>query len=338
MKNRKIKNMLRSSMLLLVCLGLTGCAAGTASKQEKAGDAEEAAVNFLTDMQSGSYEAAMAYMEEGNELLHVLPAAAGESVPEMDEVYRRFCEQMKEMTFSISDEKVELPDTVNVTIRNRDYGGAIRTAMAEALQLQSEQGGDSFADFTSWMGQAVENAPVGEEDTQHITMTKRKDGYYIQHSGYPDQTFLNLLTGGFYEYMDLTMTTCTMEEDGVKYTYYIAAAGDEVISYLVETAEPFDTASLTDEDIAEMKAYYEETAAAQEGVYMGCQIGDGEIVTATGIDFYEASQTAMINAGIVSGKYSGNTTSSYISLNATIQGFESDGMTCETVPQYDTEE
>ena len=45
----------------------------------------------------------------------------------------------------------------------------------------------------------------------------------------------------------------------------------------------------------------------------------------------------MINAGIVSGKYTGNTTSSYLSLQSTIRGFEEDGMTWTTVPVYETD-
>lgn len=42
-------------------------------------------------------------MEEGNELIHVFVALDGESIPELDDVYRRFAEQMSEMTYEIQD-------------------------------------------------------------------------------------------------------------------------------------------------------------------------------------------------------------------------------------------
>ena len=330
-----MRKCLSAVLALVLILSLSGC---SGSKQEAAGSEEEALVHFLTDLQNGDFEMALTYLRPGNQLRRVLPAGAGqESVPEMDEIYRAFCDGLKDMTFTVTVDNTtsQFVEFLEVHAQQRDYDLAIRTAMAEALRSQCEEGGDAFSDMAGWMRQAIADAAPGEAGDAHATMVGKSGDYTLDHRGYPDVAFLNLVTGGFYEYIDCSMTTCTMRKGGNRYTYYLAARGDEVVGYLTEIEESYNPADIPEEDRAAIQAYYAQQADALTGVYAGVHFGEDKVTTVTGIDFNEASQTAMINAGIVSGKYTGNTTNNYLSLRATINGFKEDGMTCTTVPVYE---
>ena len=332
-----MKKLCSGFLCLLFCLSL--CACQTGPGQEKAGSEEEALNNFLSDLQTGDFAMAQTYLYPENRLGWVLKAAAGEeSVPELDEVYRAAAEGWKSLTCSVSvdSETSQYVDFYSVTGQTKDYDAALRSGMAAALQQQAAEGGDAFSNLAGWMKNAIENAEMGETDEAKPSVVKNSSGYSIDHRGYPDVHFLNLITGGFYEYIDMSMTTCTMKQGGVEYTYYLAAMGDEVVGYLQETAEAYDPEQVSPDDIMAYQQYCFEASQGIEGVYTGAHTtGDHRLVTTTAIDFNEASQTAMINAGIVSGRYSGNTTSNYLSLSATIKGFESDGMTCVTVPTFE---
>ncbi len=331
-----LKKLCSLFVCLALCLSLCACEKGT--KQEKAGSEEEALGHFLEDLRSGDYAMAQTYLYPENRLGWVLKAAGGEeSVPELDEVYRAVAAGWKDLTCSVSvdNETSQFVSFYDVTGQTRDYDAALRAGMAAALQEQAETGGAAFSDLAGWMKAAVESAEMGETDEAQPSVVKNSSGYSIDHRGYPDVHFLNLITGGFYEYIDMSMTTCTMKQSGVSYTYYLAAMGDEVVGYLQEVVETYDPADLTEENVTAYQAACAAYAEGMEGVYMGAHVQDGDrLVTSTAIDFNTASQTAMINAGIVSGRYSGNTTSNYLSLSATIKGFESEGMTCVTTPTF----
>ena len=152
---------------------------------------------------------------------------------------------------------------------------------------------------------------MGEEEEAKADYAAKNGGYYLQHRGYPDLEFLNVLTGGFYDYADVTMTVCTYEEEGYSLRYDIAAVGDTIISFLKK--EGIDE-SLVDLSLVE----------------------DGMVFTTFGVDFSAANQTDLVNAGIVSGAYD-TSFAEYLSLSSTISGFESDGIDCVTTPQYEEE-
>ncbi len=330
------KRALLPALLGLLCCLTAGCPQlETGSGQPEDADAYEAAGHFLSALQTGEYETAAAYLEEGNDLLYILPAAqeGEESVPLMNPIYRQFCQQLGEMTYSVSDEDTGLFDTVNVTIGQRDYGAAIRAAMLEALENQAQQGGDGFADLADWMQKGVEQAQPGAEDTHRATLAAKRGGHYLQHRGVPDQKFLNLLTGGFYDYADVSMTPCSsVTPEGHEYRDYIAAAGDRVLACLL--CEYYDGGPQAEEVV---EAYREEFMGAfdsQPGIYQGVRVEEGKVVTSLGIDFEEASQTFLVNIGMVSGKYDSNFSADYLSLRSTIQSFEKSGMACVTVPEY----
>ena len=76
------------ALALALCLTLAGCGGGP--KQAAADTAEEAVINFLTNLQKGEFDQAKTYLEEGNPLLTLLPAAEGGEAPELDGVYQQF--------------------------------------------------------------------------------------------------------------------------------------------------------------------------------------------------------------------------------------------------------
>lgn len=327
----QLKNAGVFTAAILLCLGLAGCKAGGGTK---AANTEEAANIFMTSIQSGDFATTVNYFEDGNELIHVFAAVDGESVPELDDVYRTFADQMSELIFENLGILEDKPYSCNLKITNKDYASSIAQAMDAALQAQVETGGDDFANFAGWLGAGVKNAPMGAADEHNLFLVPTSDGYQIQHTGVSDQIFFNLLTGGFYDYADLTMTTCTLSDDEQESKYYLAAIGDELIASLMTDTIPYDTASMTEDEIAQLESMYEESAEGMEGYWQSVHIGNGTITTSVGINFNTANQNALVDAGFVDGAYKGNALFTHLSLNSSIKGFEDSGMTCVTVPEY----
>ncbi len=318
-----------------LCLTLSGCQSGP--KQASADSAEEATVNFLTNLQNGEFDMAKTYLTEGNPLLYVFPAGEGEAAPELDEVYRQFCEKMKGLTFRVADEGAVGNSMVYIAAQQYDFRSAINNAMLEALQTQCQNGGDAFTNYAEWMSQGIANAEMGEEGTVRAMATKTSGSYEIDHRGYTDHDFMNLITGGFYDYADFQMAVCTGSMDGVDHTYYLAALGDEVIAYVEEISEEDQTGEMTDETIAGLNELYAQSVGQTPGLYMGVYKNGDLVSTCIGIDFQTADQNSLVSSGIVSGEYQGNMADGWLSLSATISGFEKDGMTCVVTPVYETE-
>lgn len=329
------------ALALALCLVLCACGALGAmggAKQEAADSSEEAAIHFLTNLQNGEYDMAKTYMKEGNELLHVLPGEGGESaIPELAEAYSQFCEKMKDLSFQVAEGESSSNSIVFFTARQYDFGSAINAAMLEALQTQCREGGTAFADYAAWMSKGIADAEMGEEQTAHTITSKTNGSYIIQHEGYGDVDFLNMITGGFYDYADLQMAVCTLTEDGEDFNYCVLALGDRVIAYLEQVTET-DTAGEYDEvTLAGIQDYCDQTSELIPGMYMGCYKQGDKVTLSTGIDFETVDQSVLIDAGVVDGRFKGNTTTSYLSLAVTIQGFEAEGMTCVVTPVYEAE-
>lgn len=320
---------------LALCLTLSGC--GSGPKQASADSAEEATVNFLTNLQNGEFDMAKTYLTEGNPLLYVFPAGEGEAVPELDEVYRQFREKLNGLTFRVADEGAVGNSMVYIAAKQYDFRSAINAAMVEALQTQCQNGGDAFTDYAGWMSQGIANAEMGEENTVRAMASKASGHYEIDHRGYTDHDFMNLITGGFYDYADFQMAVCTGSADGADHTYYLAALGDEVIAYIEEISEANQAGELDDETIAELNELYTQSVAQTPGLYMGVYKNGDRVSTCIGIDFQTADQNALVASGVVSGEYQGNMADGWLSLSATISGFEKDGMTCVVTPVYETE-
>lgn len=326
----KMKIRLLSCILLAgLCVGLAACHSDTKDKESSP---TEAMTNFLTYMKSGD-TMANDYLEEGNHLSPVLAAANGESIPEMDEVYRQFLDQMDSLTFEMGEKLAK--NHVMVTVQNKNFGDAILTAMDQAIQTQVLEGGDSFTNFTQWMSAGLTAAELGEQEEFPVVLSERSGAYILSHKSYPDTAFLNGITGGFYDYADTTMTVCTSPEgESSPYSYYLASIGDEVIGCIMVMEEPFDTTGLTPEDIAAAQAAIQDEFAEVEGMYYNIVVNDGSITTTIGINFRTASSFALSDLGFVSGNYN-SMTGGHLSLAQSIDTFEKDGMTCVTTPQYE---
>ena len=274
----------------------------------------------------------MSYLEEGNELIHVLAAMDGESIPEMDKAYQVFCSQFSDMEFTIGDEVENLHGMMYVRVKNRDYGSSIYAAMIEALEKQAAEGGDAYTNVGDWMEKGVSSAQMGEEEEAKADFAAKNGGYYLQHRGYPDLEFMNVLTGGFYDYADVTMTVCTYKEEGYSLRYDIAAIGDTIISFLKK--EGIDESMVDLSMVEQFKQEQEERCAMLPGIYGSVLTEDGMVYTTFGVDFSKANQNDLVNAGIVSGAYD-TSFADYLSLRSTISSFESQGISCATSPQYE---
>ena len=330
----KIKTL--CALILALCLTLAGCGGGP--KQEAADSAEEATVHFLTNLQNGEFEQAKTYLDEGNPLLTVFPVAEGEAAPELDAVYRQFREKMSGLTFRVADEGAVGNSMVYIAATQYDFRSAINDAMLAAMEAQCQGDGDAFADYAGWMSQGIANAAMSEESIVRAMAVDKKGGYIIDHRGYTDHDFMNLFTGGFYDYTDFQMAVCTNTMDSVEHTYYFAALGDQVIACIQEMSEADDSGELDDDTIAGLNEFYAQAAQQTPGMYMGITKDGSQVVTHIGIDFQTADQNALVNSGMVSGSYQGNMSDGKLSLSATISEFEKSGMTCTITPVYGTAE
>lgn len=326
---------IKALFALALCLMLAGCGGGT--KQEAADSAEEATVHFLTNLQNGEFEQARTYLDEENTLLTVFPVAEGEAAPELDAVYQQFREKMTGLTFRVADEGAVGNSMVYIAAAQYDFRSAINEAMLAAMETQCREGGNAFADYAGWLSQGITDASMGEEETVRAMATDKKDGYIIDHRGYTDHDFMNLFTGGFYDYADFQMAVCTNTMDGVEHTYYFAALGDEVIACVQELSEANDGGELDDETVAGLNAFYAQTTQQISGFFMGVTKEGDRVVTHIGIDFQTADQNALVNSGLVSGDYRGNMADGRLSLSATISEFEKEGMTSSVTPVYKAE-
>ena len=241
---------------------------------------------------------------------------------------------MAGLKFHVADEGAVGNGMVYIAAEQYDFGAAINAAMLEAMQAQCQEGGTAFADYAGWLSQGIADAEMGQEETVRAMATENRGSYHVDHRSYTDHDFMNLITGGFYDYADFQMAVCTSSMDGIEYTYYLAGLGDELVACVQEMSEPNENGQLDDEMIAELNEFYIQSAEPVKGYYMGVTSEGSRVVTHVGIDFQTADQKTLVDSGMVSGKFKGNTTTSYLSFSSTINGFQEDGMTCVVTPVY----
>ena len=329
-----MNNCHKIAVLCALVLCLTGCGGGP--KQTAADSAEEATVHFLTDLQNGEFDQAKTYLEEDNPLRTVFPVAEGEPAPELDDVYRQFREKMSGLTFRVADEGAVGNSMVYITAAQYDFRSAINEAMLAAMEKQCREGGDAFTDYAGWLSQGIADAAMGEEETVRAMATEKSGSYIIDHRGYTDHDFMNLFTGGFYDYADFQMAVCASSMDGVDHTYYLAALGDQVVACVEELSEA--AGELDEETVAGLNEFYVQVAQQAQGFYAGVSKEGDRVVTRLGIDFQTADQRTLVNSGVVSGDYQGNMADGWLSLAATVSGFERSGMTSAITPVYEAAE
>jgi len=299
---------------LMLCLTLSGC--GAARKKDLPDD--EVVVNFLTAYQQGDYESLKQYISADNQLNSVFSTLENGDSEGMGAVYRQMHELTKGLTFTAEIvEGRERWGEVLVHVQTNSVIDNISGAMSAAIEDQAENGGSSFRDLPSWLLEGLQTGDkIDEEITVHVG---NRDGNNVMDTN-TNREFFRQITGGFYDYIDTTMTTCT--DEGVEYD--IASRGDDIIG-MVETAEQTEGVdNLTEEDIRQFESSYDVIG----GVVARVQQRDDGVYVGIGVNFDEASSLALKNLGIISDRITAS--GGYISLSSTISSFENDGMTCTT--------
>ena len=92
-----------------------------------------------------------------------------------------------------------------------------------------------------------------------------------------------------------------------------------------------DLSGATDEEVDLLVEETEKQMRGKKGIYGNATAGEGNITTTVGIDFTQTEQADSITMGLIDGSRGYQ---EYLSLKTTIEGFESQGMTCVTSPQY----
>lgn len=310
--------------LVLPAMLLGGCAEQLELAREQLGlpvedkrTDDQIISDFLTAYQEGNFEAMEPYFDEDN-LLHLF-CQGQENGGEMAEVYKKVWELTKDFTFTAEAvEGKEAWGEVTLHLQTNEIVSGIPGAMWSAIQAQTENGDDSFADLPGWLGDALQTGdPIDEELTVYVS--HRSDGDRIDSSACREM--YEQLTGGFYDYIDMTMTTCTAEND----SYYVAAQGDSIVGMVETAVQTEGTEGLTEEDVQA----YEDGFQAMTGVAAKAGLReDGSVELRFGVDFDQASSTALANLGVISDRVTSS--GGYLSLWSTVDSFKADGMTCET--------
>ena len=310
--------------LVLPAMLLGGCAEQLELAREQLGlpvedkrTDDQIISDFLTAYQEGNFEAMEPYFDEDN-LLRLF-CQGQENGGEMAEVYKKVWELTKDFTFTAEAvEGKEAWGEVTLHLQTNEIVSGIPGAMWSAIQAQTENGDDSFADLPGWLGDALQTGdPIDEELTVYVS--HRSDGDRIDSSACREM--YEQLTGGFYDYIDMTMTTCTAEND----SYYVAAQGDSIVGMVETAVQTEGTEGLTEEDVQA----YEDGFQAMTGVAAKAGLReDGSVELRFGVDFDQASSTALANLGVISDRVSSY--GGYLSLWSTIDSFKEGGMTCET--------
>lgn len=220
---------------VLPAMLLGGCAEQLGLPVEDKRTDDQIISDFLTAYQEGNFEAMEPYFDEDN-LLRLF-CQGQENGGEMAEVYKKVWELTKDFTFTAEAvEGKEAWGEVTLHLQSNEIVSGIPDAMWSAIQAQAENGDDSFANLPKWLGDALETGGAIDEELT-VYVSHRSDGDRIDSSACRE--FYEQLTGGFYDYIDMTMTTCTSEND----TYYVAAQGDSIVGMVetaVQTGEPKD--------------------------------------------------------------------------------------------------
>lgn len=303
--------------LVLPAMLLGGCAEQLGLPVEDKRTDDQIISDFLTAYQEGNFEAMEPYFDEDN-LLRLF-CQGQENGGEMAEVYKKVWELTKDFTFTAEAvEGKEAWGEVTLHLQTNEIVSGIPGAMWSAIQAQTENGDDSFADLPGWLGDALQTGdPIDEELTVYVS--HRSDGDRIDSSACREM--YEQLTGGFYDYIDMTMTTCTAEND----SYYVAAQGDSIVGMVETAVQTEGTEGLTEEDVQA----YEDGFQAMTGVAAKAGLReDGSVELRFGVDFDQASSTALANLGVISDRVTSS--GGYLSLWSTVDSFKADGMTCET--------
>ncbi|MDE7321452.1 MAG: hypothetical protein K2N73_01760 [Lachnospiraceae bacterium] len=231
----------------------------------------------------------------------------------MNAVYQRVHELTKDVEVSV--EKTDSYD-VNVTIKTKDASKAIEDAMLAA----AAEGPEAFADMPSWLLKGLDNAVDKELTCTFNSRNPDLKGFSMASN----HKFLEALTAGAYPYLGCTMTTCIDSSDDS--SYYMIANSD-IVHYSTDYYFLYlEGLEYTESDLQELEAEISKELVDSDGIKSGIIRGDNYLAEYMYINYDEASNFTLSQLGLVDS----SDRSADISLEATISGFEDEGMTCET--------
>ncbi len=307
------------SILLAVC---TLCLCACSMPGMPTGESNEAVVTaMITAYQQANYEEFMKYICDDNELQYLVAGVANGDAGEMTEVYKKVHELTKNCEFTVKAvEGKEAWGEVEVTFKSVDVSSCFVSALDWAIQEDTKNGDATFSDMPGWIMEGFEEIEAESfEETFSVNVGCSEGNEKIDTNTCRD--FFKALCGYYYDYIDVTLTTCTSKED----TYVLVSRGDEIIG-MVETYLYAYEDGLTKENCVELLPSLTADYAMMDGIYAEAEAKDDAIHFRLGVDFLFASDVHLYNIGLIDSP----SNAGHLSLASTINGFEKDGMTCET--------
>lgn len=320
------KKILCAMLALTLCLAASGC-----NQTAKRTD-EEILTAFLTAYQSGDAEAAKKYIGDDSPMQDFLGGLNDPDMLQMDELYQAVYKSTKDFTYTITQTQESGVDMMLVTINSKDCVPSIQQAMVQAMETQITTGEPTFDDMTTWLLSGVENATATSEKEVKIISFGSVYGPEVM-DGNSGRELFSAMTGGFFDYIDTTLTLCQGTGDGMTIDTTLVAAGDEILA--TYSREAYDTTNLDATQLQAAGQNFMDTLNPVDGITAyASQTGDTEYSLCYGVDFEQASIVALKNLGVVPQDTPINSSLRYLSLNQTIAGYEASGMTCVTTPDF----
>ena len=308
---KKLKNLLvMAGLATAMTIMVSGCSLLPKSETERT-------QAIIDAYQTGDIETFQSYIADDEKLNYLLEAIDDTDAEGMKAVYQKVYELTKSAEFSVTKTEESGYDNgeyATVTIKTVDFSDALYTAMVEA-GVESKE---AFVDAPTWMMNALNNGGVTVEK-EVMVRTKSNGSLYDGH-----EEFFEVLTGGFYDYIVATMTSCEAN-NGYGDGTYMLSTYDTVRVSLDEYYIPFEGVEYTDDEV---NAVINEFASKYE-VYDGMAAGGNRVEDGIRlymiIDYDEVSMSTLKVLDLVS-----SASGDYIGLKTTINGLESDGYICET--------
>lgn len=306
----KKKNLFVAVMVGAMAFAMSGCSMNEPTDAQRA-------QKVIDAYATGDVKTLKSYISNDDSLNLMLDALDETDASGMKEVYQKVYELTKDAEFVVAEEDKSEDDDgyAEVTIKTVDFTNALMTEMANAAL----EGGDAFADVPTWMMNALNTG--GDPVEKTVKVRTHSNGSLYE--GYNDE-LLDVMTGGFYDYIMTTMTSC-VENNEYQDASYLLAIYDTLHYSLDEYIFPFDGIEYSDEDVEAL--IYELTGEFDDAdgiVAGGTRVEDGVRIYIL-INYDVASTFTLNRLGFIS---SGS--GDKISLSASIDGMESEGVSCVT--------
>lgn len=304
-KSNLTKKFMTVAVILTATFSLAGCA-NTKPAAEQVKDITEA-------YKSGDSETFYKSMEKNDTFDHYFDAVEKKSTSGLGSFYVKLNEKAKDIT--VKPDETDQTFDIPVEISSYDaYDVAIKKMYAAA-----KKGPKAFADMPTWLCAALDDAKATTDSVKFDSRTA--DSSSIRYLFNSNKNFFKNLTFGLSDFMDATMTTCKKDKD----VTCLLAQGDEVLF----SADYYYT-SLKDLGLskAQVKQYRKgiiNEYKKYKNVLTDVTFDGKGITQVVFIDYSTVSSVSLYRLGLLS-----SPSADSISLEKTIEGFESEGMTCVT--------